>query len=263
MSLLDERLIEIDQRLSKALQNARSSTRHRGIRGGELASALGRELQDHLVDCASYHASCEVQDSHGTLSREVDLVLLNRHHPRFLVENRPPAFYVEGVIAAAEVKTSLDKKETIDCLEKARAFKRLLAKVEGKDLQAHNIDSADWFRFLLRRPFFAFAFEDRRDLWSLQGNIEEWVRTHRVPESEQIDAVFVLNRGVVLNLGRGSGAIEMRDSKGELLRGFVRKSIQSVAPQLVPWLSLVCPSFGPPDPILLKYAKFETTGYTK
>jgi hypothetical protein len=261
MSELDERFADIDRRLAERLKRARSSTRHRGVRGNELGGALGVEIRDHFIDCTSFYENCEVRDTHGSLSQEVDLVFLNRFHPAFLLKGQPRAFYIEGVIAAAEVKTSLDKDETIDCLEKAQAFKRLRARVEGSDLRAHNVDNPDWYRYLLRRPFFSFAYEDDRNLRTLQKNIEEWVGDNSVPNAEQIDAIFVLNRRLVINLGTGTGAIEVKSTSGNLLSGFVRSSTSSIFSQLIVWLSKVCPSFTSLDPILLKYTSFSTDGY--
>ncbi len=233
------------------------------VRGDELGGALGKIIDDHLVDCDSFYEKCEVTDTHGNRSKEVDLVFLNRFHPKFLLTNRPRVFYIEGVIAAAEVKTSLNKSETIDCLEKARAFKRLLARVDGKDLQANNFETNDWNRYLVRRPFFAFAYEDMRDLSILQNNLEKWVTDNAVPKEEQIDASFIFNKGVILNLGSGSGAIGMTDANGDLVSGFARFEDSAVTSQLIGWLSLVCPTFASLHPILLGYNAFSTTGYVK
>jgi hypothetical protein len=261
MALLDERFADVDWRLARALKNARSSTTHRGVRGDELAGALAEEIQDHFVDCASFHESCEIRDTHYALSQEIDLVLLNRFHAAFLLKNRPRTFFIEGVLAAAEVKTSLDKGETVDCLEKARTFKRLRSELTENDFKAHNVDNDDWDRYLVRRPFFAFAYEDRRELRTTQENVEEWVRDNQVPSAEQIDAIFVLNKGIVVNLGAGTGAIEIKGKSDDILSSFVRKGTLSIFSQLISWLSLVCPSFTSLDPILLKYASFNTDGY--
>jgi hypothetical protein len=263
MSLLDDRYADIDRALSQKLQAARKSTGHMGVRGDELAGALGEIIEHHLIECAAFFEKCEVTDTHGNRSNEVDLVFLNRFHPKFLLKDRPRAFFIEGVIAAAETKTSLDKPETINCLEKARAFKRLLATVEGRDLLAHNIEAEDWSRYLLRRPFFAFAYEDTRALSVVQQNIEEWVKTNGVPEAEQIDAFFILNRGVIVNLGSGAGAVDMRDANGHLVGGLARIETSAVFSQLISWLSLVCPSFTSLHPILLRYMAFSTAGYVK
>jgi hypothetical protein len=263
MPLLDDRFSDIDGTLSNKLRDARNSTKHKGVRGDELGGALGKELEERLVECAAVYEKCEVTDTHGTISNEVDLVFLNRFHPKFLLKDRPRAFFIEGVIAAAEVKTSLDKSETIDCLEKARTFKRLLARVEGRDLQAHNVEAEDWPRYLLRRPFFAFAYEDTRALSVVQQNIEEWVNANKVPEAEQIDAFFILTKGVIVNLGPGSGAVEMRDANGNLLSGFARIETSMVFSQLITWLSSVCPTFTSLHPILLRYMPFSTAGYVK
>jgi hypothetical protein len=261
--LLDDRFSDIDQALNKKLQGARASTTHMGVRGDELGGALGQVIDDHLVECASFYEKCEVTDTHRNRSKEVDLVFLNRFHPQFLLKERPRAFFIEGVIAAAEVKTSLDKNETIDCLEKARTFKRLLARVEGKDLLAHNVEAEDWSRYLLRRPYFAFAYEDARALSVVQQNVEDWVSANGVPDEEQIDAFFILNRGVIVNLGSGSGVIEMTDANGDLVSGFARTETSTVFSQLITWLSQVCPSFASLHPILLRYAPFSTAGYVQ
>jgi hypothetical protein len=180
-----------------------------------------------------------------------------------LLKDRPRSFFIEGVIAAAEVKTSLDKTETIDCLDKARTFKRLLATVEGKDLQAHNVEAEDWPRYLLRRPFFAFAYEDARALSVVQQNVEDWVSANAVPQEEQIDAFFILNKGIIVNLGSGTGVTEMQDANGNLVSGFVRSETSTVFSQLITWLSRICPSFTSLHPILLRYAEFSTAGYVK
>jgi hypothetical protein len=263
VSLLDDRFANIDQLLAAKLQEARLSTRHSGVRGDELGGALGHIVKDHFVDCSSYYEKCEVRDTHENFSSEVDLVFLNRFHPRFLLKDRPRAFFIEGVLAAAEVKASLDKSETIDCSQKARAFKRLQPTVDGNDLQTHNVDAEDWPRYLLRRPFFAFAYEDARRLSTIQKNIEDWVRMYQVPDAEQIDAFFILNKGIIVNLGTGSGVLEKMDANGDLLTGFVRNETTAIFSQLITWLSWVCPRFTSLHPILLRYKTFNTADFVK
>jgi hypothetical protein len=263
LAILHERFADIDRRLAEALKKARSSTTHRGIRGDELAGVLGQEIRDHFIDCASFHERCEIRDTHCALSQEVDLVLLNRFHPAFLLKNRPRTFFIEGVLAAAEVKTSLDKGETVDCLAKARTFKRLQSNLTDRDFRSHNVDEPDWERYLVRRPFFAFAYEDSRNLRTVQRNVEEWVNDNRVSSAEQIDAIFVLNKGIVVNLGASTGAIEITGKSADMLTGFVRKDTSAIFSQLMLWLSLVCPSFTALDPILLRYASFDLDGYTR
>ncbi len=95
----------------------------------------------------------------------------------------------------------------------------------------------------------------------MQQNVKDWVNANSVPEEEQIDALFILNRGVIVNLGSGSGAIEMTDANGNLVGGFVRYETSTVFSQLITWLSRVCPSFASLHPILLRYAPFSTAGY--
>jgi len=78
MSRLDDRFSDIDQDLSKKLQIARTTTTHKGVRGDELGGALGDVISEHLVECASFYEKCEVTDTRGNRSNEVDLVFLVR-----------------------------------------------------------------------------------------------------------------------------------------------------------------------------------------
>jgi hypothetical protein len=262
LAILDERFADVDHRLAKALKDARNWTTHRGVRGDGLASVLGKEIRDHFVDCDSTQERCEIRDTHCALSQEVDLVLLNRFHPPFLLKH-PRVLFIEGVLAAAEVKTSLDKGETVDCLAKAQTFKRLRSELTDKDFKSHAVDEPDRDRYLVRRPFFAFAYDDSRSLRTVQKNVEEWVNDNRVPDAEQIDAIFVLNKGIVVNLGASTGAIEITGKNADMLGGFARKDTSSIFSQLMVWLSLVCPSFTSLDPILLRYASFDADGYVR
>ena len=263
MSFVNERLSEVDSRLAAALRRARGRTKHHGIRGNALADALGDEIQRHLIGCASVHKGCEARDTENRISREIDLVFLSRFHPAFLHDERPGLVYIEGVLAAAEVKTSLNRAEVADCVEKARHFKRLTAKIDSRDLQSHSLEAEDWDYFLWRRPFLAFAYEDRRDLSSIRDNIAAWSDENRIPDTERIDAVFVLNQGGIVNLRSGAGAPASPSHAGDGRWGILGKEIMPVFTQLILWLSRAAPDFSALSPILLRYAPFDLAAYCR
>ena len=230
-------------------------------------------VRNALISIAKYHRDLKIDDGDfdAAPSDEWSPLPLDREEPelkavideidRTLEQVRGD----NGVLAATEVKTTLNKKETVDCLEKARTFKRLCAELTDKDRTAQNLETNDWNRYLERRPFFAFAYEDGRQLRTVQKNIEEWIRDNHVPIEDQIDAIFVLNRGIVVNLGEGTGVITINGKSADVLSGFKRKCTSAIFSQLISWLSLVCPRFAALDPILLKprYAFFDVDGYTR
>jgi hypothetical protein len=259
MNLLDAHFAGVDGLLRRKLRAIRSATRHKGGRGDDLAKVLGENVQKHLVDCSSFHERCEVRDSRDRVSNQVDLVFLNRFHPTFSLQEPPRLFLIEGVMAAAEVKTVLNKPRTIECLESARSFKRLQAKVDGRDLGEHNIEVDDWPRFLFSRPFFAFAYEDTRSLNAIAQNIQDWTTENHVPAEQQIDALFVLNRGIILNLGPNLSVF--KDDSGDPMTGLVSKETAVIFSQLMLWLATIGPVFRTLHPILLRHGDFSTDGY--
>lgn len=264
MSALSERLADVDDRLAKALVRARRQTRHLGVRGAAVAAVLGEEIRRHLIACAGFEEGCEVRDTCNRVSREVDLVFLNRFHPAFLHDDSPKLVYIEGVLAAAEVKTSLSGEGLADCLDKARCFKQLQAGIDPRlDLESHTLDNEDWDYFLWRRPFFAFAFDDRRDLPKIRDNIASWTEENRVPENEQIDAVFVLGKGGILNLRSGFGGDRSPGGAGHRQWGMLEQGQAPVFAQLMTWLTRACPDFSALSPILLRYASFDPSAYRR
>jgi hypothetical protein len=102
----------------------------------------------------------------GNRSNQTDVVVTDEEQP-FQVDESPQLFIIEGVAAAAEVKTKLTAQELRDCLRKAERFKALEALL-GKATTLpsptrRGNPNSDLLRFYRRRPFFVFAYEGATD----------------------------------------------------------------------------------------------------
>ena len=148
-------------RLRISLAEARTKLSQSGDRGDVNEAAIREFLREHLPP--KYRVGQgEVIDHFGRISRQVDIVVADDEQP-FRVDDAVRLMIIEGVTAAAEVKTTLTTTELRDCREKGRRFKTLEA-IPGKStmlaaLQMHGKPNSDIRRFYQHRPFFAFAYE--------------------------------------------------------------------------------------------------------
>jgi hypothetical protein len=248
-------------RLKTALQEARTRMMHPG-NGGDTNEAAFREfLQNHLS--RKYQVGHgEIIDSKGRRSKQVDVAITDDEQP-FPVTSSPELLIVEGVTAAAEVKTRLTVEELSDCLEKGRAFKRL-EPILGKylalsgDKLENGVPNSDLVRFYFRRPFFVFAYEsvvaDQRLLDILQASNQE-------DEVPPIDALVILDRGFAWNLWDGNGQFKIRlPASEENLKGwFTIWDPEYSLTFLLLWLHASMPRFAMRTSPMLNYLLPNTT----
>ena len=209
------------ERLRISLDDARTSLRQSGNRGDANEGAVRDFLRAHLPPTYRVGQG-EVIDHAGRQSRQMDVVVADEEQP-FQVDDTPRLMIIEGVSAAAEVKTTLTTNELRDCLEKGRRFKALEA-ILGKSvtlapLEQRGKPNSDLQRFYQHRPFFAFAYEGAIDNGTLIEILSEEERSRERGAVPALDAVFILDRGFAMNVWDGNGALTFYSS-GEIMTGW-------------------------------------------
>jgi len=106
------------------LARSREKYSHSGGKGANAESVFRHFVAEYLPR-RMVLGHGEVVDTHGHRSRETDVVVVNEEHPPLFSPELHGLFYVEGVSAAAEVKSVLDSKGLTDALEKGKVFKQL------------------------------------------------------------------------------------------------------------------------------------------
>jgi hypothetical protein len=249
-----------EHRLQVSLQESQAKFVQSADRGEGNAGAFREFLRANLSP--KYRiGQGEVVDYRGNRSRQTDVVVADEEQP-FQVDESPQLFIVEGVAAAAEVKTTLTKQELRDCLGKAQRFK-VLDVVLGKSVmlappQQRGNQNSDLLRFYRRRPYFVFAYKGAIESKTL---LEVAVSGERPGEPPPIDAIFVLDEGFALNFWDGNGALTYFDlNTREWARGWRWWSEPPFTlVWLLFWLNSVMPRFSMRSPPMLAYLLPGTT----
>ena len=138
----------------------------------------------------------EVIDSEGHRSGQIDVVICNAYHPFTVSESGSGLFFSEGVVCAVEVKSDLSKKELERGLEQITKIKKL----KRKPIKGDLMFGSDFDRERLERiPAILFGFQ-APSLVKLKSNISNIYEKSMTPLEEQVDAVVVMDKGIIFNI---------------------------------------------------------------
>lgn len=187
--------------LELELEVARTRFEHLGLRGNALEIASRDFFEKHLprsvnVGTGEVIASESDSDSAGARSGQMDLVFSNQSQPFPTARDIPTLFFIEGVLAAGEVKTSLSRSIMPDELRKARKFRGLRAKNMSRLVQVTSPDVwASYYVFY--RPYFIIATETKSPWQSILLEVMEYIDSEKVLP---LDGIFLLDQNVALIL---------------------------------------------------------------
>jgi hypothetical protein len=150
------------------------------------------------------------------------------------------------VSAGGELKASLGTSELADALAKGGRFKHLRYRAHAGAV-VYGRHDADLARFYEAPPFIVIAIESSI---SIQTMLDRLDGAPQVPSPDDkgtpqdpIDAVFLLDRGVGLNLGDGHGQIQFRQPDAKPLPGWVFYETGTVIAEMLIWLYRVMPRY--------------------
>jgi hypothetical protein len=187
--------------LELELEVARTRFEHLGVRGNALEIAARDFFEKHLprsvnVGTGEVIASESDGDSAEARSGQMDLVFSNQSQPFPTARDVPTLFFIEAVLAAGEVKTSLSRSIMPDELRKARKFRALRAKNMSRLVQVPKPDVwASYYVFY--RPYFMVATETKSPWQSILLELMEYIDSEKVLP---LDGIFLLDQNVSLIL---------------------------------------------------------------
>lgn len=244
-----------EHKLRAELNAVRASLAHSGNKGARVENVFRKFLDAHIP--RRYEVGHgEVLDKSGANAGaqegpgQIDVLIIDDAHPRFADISEPTFYFIEGVLAGAEIKASLKLSDAEEIIKKAAEFKRLWTLLGPGDLSFHT--EADRERFLNRRPYFLFAFESETPLDSFLQRVSELEQAMGLAPIAHLDAIFLLDRGALINLGDGQGSLASFNNDGTKLAGWL-KSSRPVLISLISWLNVVMPSIVHMSPIILGY----------
>ena len=112
----------MEAKLVANLEESRASFRHAGLRGGGVEASF-REFLDSRLPRYLEVGTGEVIDTKDTRSGQTDVIIANEDQPIRSDRHDPTVFLIEGVAAAAEVKSRLTTSELDDSIAKGQSLR--------------------------------------------------------------------------------------------------------------------------------------------
>jgi hypothetical protein len=180
----------------------------------------------------------EIIDSKGHISTQLDIIITNPHHPYINDLKEPGLFLIEGVAAAGEVKTNLNSVDLDNIITSCISYKKLKI-IHQAGAQIYS-NASDIKRFIDHRPYFLFAFESQLTIETIHSKLCDFYAKHSTPIEEQIDAVFCLDRGAIVNFGDGKGALKWSTTELDSVPGIhiTESSADNILLSFLSWLSI-------------------------
>lgn len=248
--MLHEELISMEAQMKNVLSKIRERFHHSGDKGSLVENEFRTFLREYLARrLAVGHG--EVIDSLGNRSAQTDLIIADENHPFTFTEDLPGLFFIEGVVAAGEIKTVLDTEKLENSILNSQKFKKL--KVTYSRGSQIFTNPSDRERFYSNPPWFIFAYESKLCLSTIAERLKEKSQSDTGVFTNLVDAVFVLGKGWVINFGDGQGAFQFLISEGISLPGWHWQEKDIALIELMTWLSAVMPRVLRYESILMPY----------
>jgi hypothetical protein len=227
-----------EQQMLLKLKEIRSTFEHNGIKGTEVEKQFREFLKFYLPRRLNIGEG-EIIDRNFNTSNQVDVVVTDENHPFTFGDGGLGLFFIEGTCAVGEIKSVLTTAELKSSLEKARNYKKLKM-VSIKNALILSSNDSDQRRFYTTPPFFIFAFESQITLEKAYEVTGLFNQENYVPGGTA-DGIFILNRGVILDLGDGQGSFSIRNSVGQNMSGWTALKSERILFDFLSWLSVVMP----------------------
>jgi len=212
---------------------------------GSVIENIFREFLRRYLPLNCRIGTGEIIDSFGKRSAQTDIVVANQYHP-FCSEDAPSLYFIEGINAVGEIKMQLTSEHLKSTIANSARFKQLRSK-PGKNSLSSATDS-DVRRYFETPPFFLFAFESQLDLTTIFETIKR-----EAASTPTVDALFILDKGYIVNVGDGLGLYRQLDGSGKPIAGWAINESVSVLFDCLSWLSIVMPRIIRFEPILIYY----------
>jgi hypothetical protein len=201
-----------EKQLIAELEFARSTFNHKGLRGASVESAFRDFVERHLprsisVGTGQVFASTES----GSLpsSGQIDVVICNDTQPFASARDTEGVFFIEGVIAAGEIKSTISRSKIRRELDKSIKFKSLESKIIHRNYIVEH--SHHWINHFFRhRPYFLFSFENSGDWRGILLEIMDFIKQEKIIP---IDAIFLLQSNIAIFISPDN-SFPLTDSEG-------------------------------------------------
>lgn len=248
--MLKDVVAATESQMKAKLAEARAKFKHSGLKGDAVEDAVRHFLRAFIPRRLAVGTG-EVIDRKGGRSAQTDVVIANEDHPFTFSGDDPGLFFVEGVSGAGEVKAVLTAAHLESTVESSRRFKALLA--EPGMNSSVSAGEVELERFYRTPPFFLLALESQLSLDAVWKTLVAKGHYGDPTTPRQLDAVFILSQGGLIDCGLGDGSFGLANASGVKLKGWAKTAADSVLFDLLAWLTVAMPREVRYEPILARY----------
>ncbi|SHI47217.1 hypothetical protein SAMN04488096_1023 [Mesonia phycicola] len=208
LKLYQDNLINDFSRIRKVINDS-------SVKGGKNEKIVANFIEGHFdnkITCTN----SQIIDSFGSTSDEVDVAVCNKDQP--FIANDGEILICEGIDFIIQVKAILTNQELDRIIKNCKSVKKLKRKYLKQDTFQGNIGDLNYH--INRIPYIVFAFESNTKINTIHQNLD--LKLKNVPLELQPDAIFILNKGSLINFREGLGnSFTINEKKLIGLVGFI------------------------------------------
>ena len=209
---LENVLRSINKKMLIDFDEISSEIEHRGSKGKVREKEILKEFLTRYCPCNIGLSDGEIISTDDQVSPQTDITLFEKNStPALLTKEGYQVFPIECVYGVMEVKSFLDKAQLQDSFEKIKRIKKMpklaYEAQRGPVIQSTTLYDKEWPYF----PTLGFVIAfDSLDLKTLKSHYLDLIAGH--PPEQQIDSVWVLKKGMLINYNPTTNMIEMAPS---------------------------------------------------
>lgn len=187
MAIINEWSKEITKILKAQSQMTKGIAQHKVVLG-DAREAFVREVLGKFLPENITIGTGEIVDSQGGRSKQIDLVIYRNDFPVLRTGGESNVYLVEGVIAAIEIKSNLNKQELFKALDNSKSVKNLKPSFLGpslnsytnivyeKDFESLTVSKRNSVMGMLLPATFIFTYYGYKSnsLQTFRKNLNEW-----------------------------------------------------------------------------------------
>ena len=208
---LEEIIDSINIDMRNHFENLTKGFKHRGLKGVEREGIVREFLTKYLPKVFGI-ATGEIVATDGTTSSQQDIIIYDSFRcPLLYNEKSTQVVYIEGVSVVIEVKSVLDSLEIEKSIINISSVKKMPKKafMKQKSVVKSTVTELNEEKNYFNTMGILFAFSSKLSLNTVRKKIQEKYEKLNIPLNEQIDFVFIQDKGLLVHFNKNEKTINV------------------------------------------------------
>lgn len=201
---LQDTMKSISKKMKIDYEELSQGLQHSGLKGDNRENIVKDFLEKYLHKRFGV-VKGEIMATNGKTSKQQDVIIYDFGRcPLLYNEKEIQVLPVEGVYVVIEVKSTLDEKELIKSIKNISSVKKLPKKafIDEKSVIESFICELGEKKNYFNTMGILFAFSSKLTLKTLKKKLKEHYKKLKVPPKQQIDFIFILDRGLLIHFDK-------------------------------------------------------------